>query len=140
MKTWNDLCECIDKDSQEQRSCWRKGVYEIAVIIVDSIASAEEYEGRELPATWTETKEILLNGARDWRQYVEGGCALIYNGDIASTLLTPSEFKRWCNSPTDYVPGHVREEMTMLDLQVRAAYQAAAHIRNVYNGLMNPVD
>lgn len=140
MKTWDDLNDYLDEEQTRQRSCWCKGVFEIAVIIVENIASAEEYDGRELPATWAETVEILLNGAANWRRYVEGGCALIYDGDIASTLLTPSEFKRWRNSPTNYVPGHVREEMTMIDLQVRAAHQAVTHIRNAYNDLMNPVD
>lgn len=140
MKTWNDLSNYLYEEHLEQRSRWCKGVFEIATIIADNIALAEEYDGLELPATWAETVEILLNGAKDWTQYIMGGCALIYDGDIASTLLTPSEFKRWCNSPTKYVPGHVREEMTMIDLQVRAAHQAVTHIRNAYNDLMNPVD
>jgi hypothetical protein len=139
MKTWNDLSEHVDESRLEQRSCWCKGVFEIAVIIVENIASAEEYEGRELPATWAETEEILLNGAANWRRYVEGGGALIYNEEIAYALLTPSELKRWERNPS-YVPGHVKKGMTMLDLQVRAAYQAAMHIRNVYSDLTNPVD
>lgn len=140
MKTWNDLSDYLDEERLEQRSRWNTGVFVIALIIVDNIASAEECEGRELPATWAETVKILLNGAEDWTQYIMGGCGLIYDGEIASTLLTPSELKRWCNSPTNYVPGHVREEMTMIDLQVRAAHQAAIHIRNAYIDLANPVD
>jgi hypothetical protein len=139
MKTWNDLSERVDEGRLKQRSRWCEGVYVIAAIIVENIARAEEYQGQELPTTWAETKKILLNGAKDWKQYVEGGCALIYNEEIAYALLTPSELKRWERNPS-YVPGHVKEGMTMLDLQVRAAYQAAMHIRNVYSDLTNPVD
>ena len=39
-------------------------------------------------------KKALLNGADDWSQYSWGGCSLIYDGDIAERLCTPSELKK----------------------------------------------
>ena len=33
-----------------------------------------------------ELEKILLNGAENWNQYSYGGCALIYDTDIAVTL------------------------------------------------------
>lgn len=139
MKTWNDLLEYLNETRLEQRSCWRKGVYDIAVIIVDATASCNDYYGHKLPATWGEAEEILLNGARDWAQYVEGGGALVCNGEIAYTLLTPSELKRWERNPC-FVPGHVKEGMTMLDLEIRAARQAGGEIRNAWSALAHSLD
>lgn len=139
MKTWNDLLEYLGETRLEQRSCWRKGVYDIAVIIVDATASCNDYYGHELPATWGEAEEILLNGARDWTRYVEGGGALVYNGEIAYTLLTPSELKRWEHNPC-FVPGRVKEGMTMLDLEILAARQAAREIRDAYFFLAHSLD
>jgi hypothetical protein len=36
----------------------------------------------------------LLNGARTWKEFSEGGSSLIYNADIAERLCSPSELKR----------------------------------------------
>jgi len=40
------------------------------------------------------TSSDLLNGARTWKEFSEGGCSLIYDADIAERLCSPSEFKR----------------------------------------------
>ena len=70
-------------------------------------------------------KKALLNGAADWAQYSWGGCSLIYDGDIAERLCTPSELKR--KRGGDLQPNS-RE--TWLDVQARALYQAARWIIN----------
>lgn len=134
MKTWKDLYEYLEEEQQKQRSCWRKGVFEIAAIIVDEAICNNDYGDSYLPKTWAETEITLLSGAENWARYVEGGCALISDYDIAHTLLTPSELKRWERNP-DFVPGHVKEGMTMLDLEICAAYQAAYIIEKAYQKL-----
>ena len=95
------------------RSAWAKGVKEAALSLLDDL----EHYG--LPAT----PENLLNGAGDWHQYSEGGCALIYNYDIAERYCTPSELKR-CKD------GQRQPNATenWIELQARALYQAAALI------------
>lgn len=69
----------------------------------------------------------LLNGASDWSGYSWGGCALIYNGDIAARLCCPSELKK--TREGERRPNS-REEW--LDVQARALAQAARVVRNAY--------
>lgn len=135
MKTWKDLYEQLDGEHQKQRSCWEKGVFEIATIIVDRVICNNGYEGSPLPKLWAEAEVILLRGASDWTQYIQGGSALISDKRIAHTLLTPSQLKRWYSSPSDYVPGHVKTRMTMIDLEICAARQAVQRIRKAYQEL-----
>ena len=69
----------------------------------------------------------LLNGADDWRQYSEGGCALVYDSDIAERVCSPSELKR-CK-------GGERQpnaSETWLECQARALGQAASLVRRAY--------
>lgn len=73
------------------RSCWAKGVKAYAIEMVKSIDPKKEASDRFI-------KSDLLNGARDWNQYSEGGCSLIYDKDIAERLCTPSELKRLTRS------------------------------------------
>ena len=68
-----------------------------------------------------------LNGAQDWEQYSWGGSALVYDGDIAAALCTPSELKKTRNG--DRRPNS-REEW--LDVQARALRQA---FRRVYSAI-----
>ena len=39
-------------------------------------------------------RAALLNGAERWQEYSDGGCSLIYDGDIAARVCTPSEYRR----------------------------------------------
>lgn len=78
----------------------------------------ENLEEETLPASKLEA--ILLNGAADWSQYSWGGSSLIYNGDIAERLCTPSELKR--KRGGELAPNS-REQW--LDVQARALAQAA---------------
>lgn len=100
-------------EARKTRSAWDKGVTLYALELLDNI--------RDLPAADSrqEIKTALLNGASDWREYSWGGCSLIYNGDIAERLCSPSELKR-CRGG-DWRPNS-REEW--LDVQARALYQA----------------
>ena len=39
--------------------------------------------------------KTILNGAKDFEQWSNGGCGLISNYDLAKTLLNPEKFKKW---------------------------------------------
>jgi hypothetical protein len=89
------------------RSAWNKGVKQYALELLESLES--DY-----------TASALLNGAENWRAFSHGGCALIYDADIADRLASPSEFKRKRGGD---LPPNSRE--TWLDCQTRALTQAA---------------
>ena len=91
------------------RSAWSRGVKAYALELIEGL------DGRDV------TKEKLLNGADDWSTYSYGGCAFIYDADIAEALCNPSELKRTRNG--DRQPnGHE----TWLDVQARALHQAGS--------------
>ena len=73
-------------ESGNERSAWGRGVKDLAVDLLDNIES-DTVNPNTLEAD-------LLNGAPDWTQYSYGGCALIYDADIAEALCSPSELKR----------------------------------------------
>ena len=77
----------------ENGSAWKKGVKEYADELLDNLEEKAQYYER-LPRNEKELKEWLLNGAMDWADYSYGGCSLIYDGDIAERLCTPSELKK----------------------------------------------
>lgn len=100
---------------RKDRGAWDNGVTRYAI---DMVESAEETLNRE------NCRQVLLNGASDWSQYSYGGCALIYDADIAEQLCSPSELKKTRNG--DRQPNG-RE--SWLDVQTRALSQAYARIK-----------
>ena len=88
MKTINEIIKAIENENA--RSAWDKGVKDYAAMMIENFTDGDF----ENVSTRKELKEILLNGAETWQQYSYGGCALIYDTDIAKTLCTPSELKR----------------------------------------------
>jgi hypothetical protein len=106
-------------EAVKTRSCWDRGVKGFALDLLESYENICEYcehDGQPIPEL---NEETLLNGAADWRAYCYGGCTLIYDGDIAKNLCTPSELKRTDNgnkAPND------REGWQ--DVQARAYFQA----------------
>jgi hypothetical protein len=113
MKTNIELSSLIT--AMPARSAWRRGVKAYALEMVESA------EG-EL-ATVTDLKKDLLIGARTWKEYSYGGCALIYNGDIAERLCAPSEYRK-----TREGQRAPNSRETWLDVQARALGQAATLI------------
>ena len=95
------------------RSAWARGVQAYAVELLEDLD-----DGADLSNEVMLQKE-LLNGAQSWAQYSEGGCALVYNADIAERLCPPSELKR--NKWGMRAPNG-RENW--LDVQARALWQA----------------
>ena len=59
----------------------------------------------------------------DWLEYSEGGCALVYDEDIAERLCTPSELKK---KKGGRLQPNSRE--TWIEIQARALYKAASLI------------
>lgn len=114
------------------RSAWARGVRAYAAELCGSLRGAAAYAaetGTPSPLTDCETvRAVLLNGARDWREYSDGGCALIYDGDIAARVCTPSELRRTHGGQRDPNP---RE--TWLDVQARALCQAGAAVLAAYD-------
>ena len=99
-------------ESRKARSAWSKGVKGYAIDLIDGLEDCANI-----------TKEKLLNGARTWSEYSYGGCALIYDTDIAEALCTPSELK--AKRGGELQPN--RNE-TWLDVQARALHQASSLI------------
>ena len=117
MKTNTELTALVA--AMPARSAWRRGVKEYALEMVCNA------EGPPLSAA-TNLKKELLNGARTWKEYSEGGCALIYDADIAERLCAPSEYRK--TRQGERAPNS-RE--TWLDCQARALGQAATLIATV---------
>ena len=104
-------------EAEPARSAWSKGVKAYALELLDQFEENND-AGTEFYGSPANRKE-LLNGAQDWNQYSWGGCALIYNSDIAERTCSPSELKKTKNG--EWRPNR-REEW--LDVQARALYQA----------------
>jgi hypothetical protein len=102
----------------KRASAWKRGVKEYALEMIESA---------EIELTLENAKQTLLNGAKDWSQYSFGGCALIYDADIAERLCSPSELER--KSGGDLQPNS-RE--SWLDVQARALKQACNLIKSQF--------
>ena len=76
--------------SRKFRFAWGRGVAQYALVLLHDLADngEEEYTGSPYD------HRTLLNGASCWQEYSEGGCALIFDRDIADRLCTPSELHR----------------------------------------------
>ena len=94
-------------EKEKARSAWNNGVVRYAFDILDNMKDGEV------------TEKNLLNGAKDWKQYSYGGCALISDGDICHRLCTPSEIKK-----TKDGARRPNAQETWMDTQTRALYQA----------------
>jgi len=101
----NEIIESIR--ARKTRSAWDRGVQAYAIELL------EDLEGEEI------TREALLNGASDWSEYSQGGCALIYDADIAERLCSPSELRK-----TRGGERNPNRRETWLDVQARALSQA----------------
>lgn len=113
--------------TKKGRSAWARGVTKYALEIIDSVEERATYEGNP-PCNARELLRWALNGAMDWTQYSEGGCTLVYNGDIAKRLCTPSELKKTQNGMKAPNP---RE--SWIDCQTRALYQAWREVETAFN-------
>ena len=123
MSTKKQLLEAVAAH-KAGRSAWSRGVKAYAVEMVEALD-----DGADLANEVMLQKE-LLNGAQSWKEYSEGGCALIYDADIAERLCPPSELKR--------VRGGERApngRETWIDVQARALWQAHKVIEKAWRKL-----
>ena len=97
------------------RSKWNRGVVRYAMELINSIEVGEEV-----------TEKRLLNGAKDWKEYSEGGYAFIYDELICRRLCTPSEIEK-----THDGKRRPNNHENWLDVQARALYQAAQLIMKI---------
>ena len=116
-------------EAQKDRSAWSRGVKAYALELAEELEGRAAYEGRN-PEPGAECREWMLNGAQDWSAYSWGGSSLIYNGDIAERLCTPSELKKTRNGERR---PNSREEW--LDTQARALHQAARRVSALYSSM-----
>lgn len=112
MKTTNVIFEKIAH--LNPRSAWNRGVMRYAMELMNDVV------GKEI------TEKNLLNGAKNWHQYSEGGCALIDDELICRRLCTPSEIKKTHNGER-----RPNKQETWIDVQARALYQAAQLIMKI---------
>ena len=101
-------------EKEKARSAWKLGVIQYAFEILDNMEDGEV------------TEKSLLNGAKDWKQYSYGGCALIYDVDICHRLCTPSEIKKTRDGER-----RPNSHETWMDVQARALYQSARLIMKI---------
>lgn len=109
-------------NARHDRSAWDRGVTAYALDLLETFAdtSAAELD-----------RSALLNGASSWTEYSYGGCALIYDSDIAERLCTPSELKR--KRGGELAPNS-RE--LWLDVQARALNQACSRLLRAYRSAL----
>lgn len=137
----NERAESIYKtvreilETRKTRSAWDRGVAVYASHLLDNLHDDYiEYgiiDSDDL-ADVALVRDALLNGAKNWSEYSWGGCAYIYNGDIARVLCTPSELKRADNGNRRPNP---REEW--LDVQTRALKQASTLLLGLISEAVN---
>lgn len=117
-------------EAHKDRSAWGRGVNAYALELVEELRERAAYEGRN-PEPGKECREWMLNGAQDWAQYSWGGSSLIYDGDIAERLCTPSELKK-----TRHGERRPNSREEWLDTQARALYQACNRVARVYRSIV----
>jgi hypothetical protein len=115
----------LEDCKRNARSAWKRGVYDYALMLLENRYDVEDFHSTDL-------KEVLLNGARDWNQYSYGGCACIYDSDIAERLCTPYELKR-----RDYGRLRPNSREGWLDVQTRALFQAYNRIVRIVRAFEN---
>ena len=103
------------------RSAWSRAVHAYAIELVESLDASADLSNE------TMLRKALLNGAGDWQQYSEGGCALIYDADIAERVCSPSALKRCKGGERQ---PNSRENW--IECQARVLSQAASLVRRAY--------
>ena len=129
----NALIKRVRKDIEDNkvynRSAWKRGVKEYAYELLETLEEGVE-NGYIDPDDFYSPKLLekrLLNGVETWKQFSDGGCSLIYDGDIAKRLCNPTELKRSNNGNN---PPNKMEEW--LDVQARALRNACWLIKDSF--------
>ncbi len=133
--TINELTTKIE--NSKARSAWDRGVKVYALELLEKLQEDIEwgyFDAEDLNSPKL-VERAMLNGAKDWYEYSWGGCALIYNEDIAKRLCTPYELEMCGFGEVGYRPGVTRrarrnpnKREEWLDTQGRALWQACMWI------------
>lgn len=115
---------------RKDRSAWNKGVTAYAIELAETL----DNWGKQ-PASVSELREMLFNGAADWSAYSWGGSSLIYNADIAERLCSPSELKRVTNKSG--LRDYPNASEHWLDVQARALNQASRRLVSIAAKYLN---
>ena len=123
MKNFKELKKRVE--SLKACSAWGRGVKEYASDLLDHVEEGIKggWFSDENILSPNLLKKELLNGATNWLEYSEAGCALIYDEDIAERLYTPSELKQKKGGRLQ-----PNSKETWIELQARALNQAASLI------------
>lgn len=125
--------EIIEKmNGMKPRSAWKKGVLSYAYILLENVfdgIKCEYFNPFEVDITDYLVAKYCYNGARNATEYSYGGCALIYDEDIAIQLCAVGELRR-CN----FGRKQPNNRETWLDVQARALFQAAELLVNIVKG------
>lgn len=111
-KTLEDVRKAVY--ASKRHSAWERGVQTYALELLDNLQDDPDGISAS-PAT----RKALFNGADSWQQYSEGGCSLVYDGEIAERLCNPTELKKSHGGERD-----PNERENWIDLQARALSQA----------------
>ena len=119
MKTAQEIKSILD--SRTDRSAWNKAVTLYAYELIEDLDDTQT-----LGNDRNDDLKLLLNGASNWSEFSYGGCSLIYDGDIAERVCSPSEYKK-----TREGQRNPNSRENWLDCQARALTQAFNRIRNI---------
>lgn len=108
------------------RSAWGRGIKAYAADLLDELPEHLKYNNNALDNERM-LEKAMLNGADDWTQYSDGGCAFVYDTDIAERICSPSELRR---KDGGRLAPNSRE--TWMDLQARALLLAARIVCRAY--------
>lgn len=127
-----DLQKRIEEKGKKARSKWAKSVCEDASSLLEDVLEWMEVDDlKEVEIN----EKLLLNNAKSWEDYSNGGNAYAYDTDIAEHYLTKSELKRvGYDEKNGSVNERPSERETWLELQARALRQAWWLIRDELNG------
>lgn len=114
MKESLNVCVYNTIELLTPKSAWGKGVQTYALELIE-----DDWIDLETNCNHNLLEKHLLNGANDWKQYSEGGCSLIYDGDIAKRLCNQSELKTTRNGQRQ-----PNKNESWIDVQSRALFQA----------------
>lgn len=123
-----NIAKTIEKiEGLKFRSTWQKAVQEDASWLLEEVMDRHNDDVVNDTMSF-ESMEALENalrmGADTWKDFSEGGGALIYDCDIAQHYCTPSELKK--------VRGGEKEpnsRESWLDVQARAFWQASLLVK-----------
>lgn len=123
-------------DIERKRGQWNKATAYYAYFLLDSYIEICKWHADQNEAIPPLSLDLVLNGASGWHQYSYGGCALVYDGDIATVVFTPAQFAKW-------EQGRKVTAEPLLDIQARAlaagwrVLKSAQRYADIYANLQN---